>query len=201
MNKSSTSRHLDLGCGRSPRNPYSKTELYACDIQKLDQADSKGSYIYVRANLATDKLPFDSDYFDCVSAFDLLEHIPRNMLGRDGEMKNSFVDLMSEIHRILKPNGVFLASTPAYPRPEAFQDPTHVNIITDKTHQYFCGSECYARQYGFVGNFSVRRVAWDSPKNAWSPQTALSKKLFRNFKNAVFKGGITHLTWELLAVK
>ena len=44
---------------------------------------------------------------------------------------------MNEIYRVLKPGGTFYAITPYYPRDEAFVDPTHVNIITNKTHTYF----------------------------------------------------------------
>lgn len=201
MDDNEPSRHLDLGCGNIPRNPYHRKELYACDIKESTEVSLNSQYVFVQANLAAEDLPFESNFFDSVSAFDFIEHIPRNSLSGDGELINPFVDLMSHIYRVLKPNGIFLASTPAYPRPEAFQDPTHVNIITEKTHKYFCGPNCYAQRYGFVGNFSVRRVAWDSPKNAANPSAPALRRAFRNFQNSFFKDGITHLTWELIAVK
>jgi SAM-dependent methyltransferase len=69
---------------------------------------------------------------------------------------------MSEIHRLLKPGGVFYAVTPGYPSPAAFQDPTHVNFITLGTIEYFSGSSVHARTlgYGFDGEFEVLHNSW-----------------------------------------
>ena len=33
----------------------------------------------------------------------------------------------------------------------SIQDPTHVNIITIDTWQYFCGDQALARMYGYTG--------------------------------------------------
>lgn len=44
---------------------------------------------------------------------------------------------MNEVHRVLKPNGIFLHQTPAYPSTVAFRDPTHVNIITEETIPHY----------------------------------------------------------------
>jgi len=52
--------------------------------------------------------------------------------------------------------GYFLSSTPVYPHPYAFMDPTHVNIITDKTFlAYFDNVNRWAAIYGFNGAFAV----------------------------------------------
>jgi len=50
-----------------------------------------------------------------------------------------------------KLNGIFYAVTPACPAAVAFQDPTHVNIITQKTREYFCCQNPEANIYGFLG--------------------------------------------------
>jgi hypothetical protein len=57
--------------------------------------------------------------------------------------------------------GVFLAVTPSFPSGAAFQDPTHVNIISPETHKYFSG-DVWARSlgYGFEGEFISLSTGW-----------------------------------------
>ena len=80
---------------------------------------------------------------------------------------------MDEVFRVLAPGGYFFHSTPAYPSPAAFQDPTHVNIITEETMPlYFCGNnykewlgsnEPIACIYGFKGSFEfIDQAYWDN---------------------------------------
>jgi hypothetical protein len=65
---------------------------------------------------------------------------------------------MNEVWRVLKPNGIFKAHTPAFPKQESFVDPTHVNFITDQTVNYFCGGEYtnLSKSYGFDGMFEKK---------------------------------------------
>lgn len=65
---------------------------------------------FKRANLAVGALPYETNFFDSVSAYDVLEHIPRQAIDfQSGELKLPFINLMSEIWRILIPNGRFYA--------------------------------------------------------------------------------------------
>lgn len=162
-------RHLDLGCGKRPRNPYDRTELCGTDVRALSPGDDfDGRKVdYRPANLILDPIPWADDSFGAVSAFDFIEHVPRLIVAPGGgETWFPFVRLMDEVWRVLAPGGRFYALTPAYPSPEAFQDPTHVNIITEKTHEYFCGERPLGRIYGFRGHFRVLRAAWvDQPRH------------------------------------
>lgn len=194
--------HLDLGCGSYARNPYNRDFLVGCDFAELKQAYPVENFKFMEIDLSKNKLLFDDSSFDSVSAFDFIEHVPRLAYTSDGEIYFPFMNLMSEIHRVLKKDGIFLASTPAYPRAEAFQDPTHVNIITEKTHEYFCGDSPYAQRYGFHGQFELIRVQWEPQKNAQQfSSSKIRKWVRRNIEFRFFKGGFSHLTWELKALK
>jgi SAM-dependent methyltransferase len=200
LNSPYLTRHLDLGCGAYPKNPYSRDLLFGIDL--FDPADSteRGQFVYSQADVSNGGIPYEDGYFDSVSAYDFLEHVPRyQVIG--GSTAFPFVMLMNEIYRVLKPNGLFIASTPAYPHEKAFQDPTHVNIITAGTHEYFVGDPPLARCYGFIGNFSVKKVGWDSQKNARSRSEKPLRQWLRNLEHRLFKQGLSHITWELVALK
>ena len=147
---------LDLGCGSYPRNPFNAEITYGTDIREdLDKR-------IIQADLVVEPIPFVDNFFDYVSAFDFIEHIPRVVYLP--QRKNPFVDLMSEIWRVLKPDGKFLSFTPAFPHAPAFQDPTHVNIITDKTYPYYFDDKyIWAKMYGFKGAFKIENQYWQGP--------------------------------------
>ncbi|MFC7421108.1 methyltransferase domain-containing protein [Iodobacter arcticus] len=149
-------RSLDLGCGPAPKNPFNADELFGIDVREDLDANIK------RADLVIEPIPFESDYFEYVTAHDFLEHIPRIIYAP--HRRNAFVELMNEIYRVLKVGGQFLSFTPAYPHPEAFRDPTHVNIITDQTFQaYFDNVNRWAAGYGFNGAFEIKLQEWRGP--------------------------------------
>ena len=150
--------HLDLGCGKYPRNPYAQQRLFGIDIRELPPTPTFESRV---ANLALDPIPYADGMFGSVSAFDFIEHIPR-VLAVPDERRTilPFIALMNEIWRVLAPGGRLYAVTPAYPQAEAFQDPTHVNIITERTHEYFCGERPFGAIYGFEGRFRLVRTHW-----------------------------------------
>ena len=190
-------RHLDLGCGANPRNPYGASELHGVDIAPPAASTS----LQVRqANVAVDPIPYPDGYFDSVSAYDVLEHIPRVLATADGRSTRlPFVELMNEIWRVLAPGGRLYALTPAYPHGAAFQDPTHVNIITGVTHHYFTQPQLLARMYGFHGNFEVDRVLRIRPSSAdYEPREHSLIQRLRQWQR-LRRGGCSHLLWELIA--
>jgi SAM-dependent methyltransferase len=193
------SRHLDIGCGAMARNPYRCDEAHGVDIALPPGADAR---LFRRANLSVEPIPYPDSHFDSVSAFDFLEHVPRVLATPDGRgTRFPFVEVMDEVHRVLKPGGRFYAVTPAWPRPEAFHDPTHVNFITAGTWAYFCGAEPAARLYGFAGRFDRLRNEWGLHPEALQPDARLS--LARRFKRwrRGRTGGLSHLVWEFACVK
>jgi len=149
-------KSLDLGCGFNPNNIFNADEIYGVDIR-----DNLGNNI-LKADLAIEPIPFESEFFDFVTAFDFIEHIPR--VAYTPHRRNCFVELMNEIYRVLKIGGSFLSLTPAYPHAEAFRDPTHVNIITEDTLPLYFGSKYrWGSIYGFNGEFEIESQEWRGP--------------------------------------
>jgi SAM-dependent methyltransferase len=153
---------LDLGCGSVPENPFNADEQFGVDIVDFGNPNIR------IADLTIDPIPFDDDSFDYVTGFDFLEHIPRVIyLGR--ERKQPFIDIMSEVWRVLKPGGTAYFCTPAVPHHEAFQDPQHVNYISENSVLYFSEPNHMAlcRQYGFTGNFELLGQKWHENVPYW----------------------------------
>lgn len=208
-------RHLDLGCGKFPRNPYGRAELCGVDVRTL--APDTG-FDYRVANLALEPIPYPDSSFGSVSAYDFIEHVPRILASADGrDTVFPFVRLMDEIWRVLAPGGRLYAVTPAFPHADAFTDPTHVNIVTDATHTYFCGDHPLGRMYGFSGRFNALRVEWvhifeaysatpGSPENRkpHGPLKRLARRWrrsSRSLRGKPDKRRDVYLLWELEAVK
>lgn len=147
---------LDLGCGPNPKNPFNADEVFGIDVREDLDAGIK------RADLIIEPIPFEDASFEYVTAHDFLEHVPRVIYVP--HRRNAFVEVMNEVYRVLKVGGLFLSFTPAYPNPEAFRDPTHVNIITDQTFQaYFDNVNRWASGYGFNGAFVIKLQEWRGP--------------------------------------
>lgn len=180
-----------------PRNPYKQDELFGVDIAP---PFNSAQMTIRQANLSLQPIPFPDNYFDSLSAFDFLEHVPRVLSTAEGKSTRfPFIELMNEIHRVLRPDGVLYALTPCYPAYEAFQDPTHVNIMTEKTHLYFTGQRPLGRMYGFTGQFEARRVEWVVHKDALVPLAPLSlSQKFRHL-NYKLRGKFSHIAWEFIA--
>lgn len=153
--KSRTS--LDIGSGPAPKNPFNAGIVYGADLRENQSKN------VVYANLSSGMLPFENEMFDYVTAYDALEHIQRVVM-IEGETRFPFILLINEIFRILKPGGIFFSIQPCYPAKQAFQDPTHVNIMTEDTMSlYFC-EPAWARIYGYDGSFEMIKDGWIGDK-------------------------------------
>jgi hypothetical protein len=152
-------RSLDLGCGKTPKNPFNANEVFGIDIRESIEQN------IFKADLVIEPIPFPDEHFDFVSAFDFLEHIPRVLYRPD--RTNPFVNVMNEIYRVLKASdngGYFYSVTPAFPESAAWRDPTHINIITEETFPlYFDNTNRWAGMYGFKGAFEITQQEWQKP--------------------------------------
>ncbi|MEW6719770.1 MAG: class I SAM-dependent methyltransferase [Thermodesulfobacteriota bacterium] len=194
-----STRHLDIGCGNLARNPYRRDRVYGLDI--METVESPRFHEYAQANLAVDRIPFEDGFFDSVSAYDFLEHVPRTLyLPERKTMRFPFVELMNEIWRVLGNGGLLYASTPCYPYQETFVDPTHVNFITVESHIYFTRPALMGAMYGFSGCFDAVRVKMHRPRYDFEPEILTFRQKIKKAGD-VLKRRNTHMLWEFRAVK
>jgi hypothetical protein len=66
-----------MGCGTIARNPYKCSELWGCDLVDLGKLAESSNFNFVTADISRPPLPFEDNFFSSISAFDLVEHIPR----------------------------------------------------------------------------------------------------------------------------
>jgi SAM-dependent methyltransferase len=176
-----------------------RDEVFAVDVRLPEGIDATR---FAAADLSVAPIPYPDASFDSVSAFDFLEHVPRVLPAADGRSTIlPFIRLMNEIWRVLVPSGRFYAVTPAVPSLEAFSDPTHVNYLTEHTHDYFCGEQPLARAYGFIGRFDLKRAERALLPEDFEADARLT--WIRAVKKAVrgARGRLTHVVWDLVAVK
>jgi len=102
-------RILDIGCGAYPFFLFntSFSEKYGLDkaVQKGDFNASQKDRIHLKRYdiEQEDILPFDNGYFDVMTMLAVFEHIEPKRV----------VSLLKEIQRVLKPDGMFIMTTPA----------------------------------------------------------------------------------------
>ena len=141
---------VDLGCGPHPQNRFRADIADGLDLVGNEKENVR------KCRLGFEPLPYQDSSVDFLTAYDLLEHIPR--FSDDDSIGNTpFIYLMNECFRVLKPDGLFLSMTPVYPYMGAFQDPTHNNIMTvDTFSRYFSDAKLdIARHYGIKTSFKV----------------------------------------------
>ena len=130
MNNSSK---LNLGAGKDIRPDYVNHDI--ADIAGID----------VVHNLNDLPWPWESNRFDEIIAFDLLEHL------------NEFFPVMEEMHKILKPNGIIKIKVPYWNSAFCHIDPTHKQTIHEMTFHFMDPEKeiCQTRDYYTTARFSI----------------------------------------------
>lgn len=62
---------LDQGCGIIPKNPFHAEHVYGISIRDNPSERIKP------ADLTVEPIPFEDNAFDFITAFDIIEHIPK----------------------------------------------------------------------------------------------------------------------------
>ena len=116
-----TGKLLDIGCGMGNYLDDFKQlgyDVYGIDIDKNNIKLCKEKKLNVKiCDMETEKLPFPNNFFDFVFSKHVIEHI------------DNTENFLSEIKRVLKPNGITFIMTENW-------DKTHKNFfIKDITHK------------------------------------------------------------------
>lgn len=110
-------RELDLGAGAVSRAP---------GAWRADSSRSVRPDVVLNAEAP---LPFRSDCLKRIFCFDLVEHIA------------DVPEFMTEVHRVLEPNGTVLITTPHYSCANSYSDPTH------KHHFGLRSFDCFTEEH------------------------------------------------------
>lgn len=129
---------LELGCGNRKRNPQ------AIGIDMLDYpcVDIVGDVYEALASFPTKSV-------DAVYSHHFVEHVP------------DVPKLLSELARIVKPNGYVEFVAPHFSNPYFYSDPTHRCFFGLYTFCYYADSSLFARHvptYGYKSAFRISKV-------------------------------------------
>jgi SAM-dependent methyltransferase len=90
-------------------------------------------------------LPFRSDAFAIVGAYDVVEHV------------QDMVRLVEEVHRVLRSGGVFRITTPHFSSSNVYADPTHKRALSLRS--FDCFSDQHPLSYYSKARFRVRKAS------------------------------------------
>ncbi len=110
--------------------------------------------------------PIEDNSFDVVVAKEIIEHL------------TDVVRVMEEIHRILKPNGRVIITTPHFSCANSFTDPTHRHHLGYYSMHYFTGENQWnfytkaryrkiSARINFYGRYKNLHISWLAN---WSPR-------------------------------
>jgi len=113
---------LDVGCGPGFFLYTSSLEAWQCygvDNSRfaVKEARQKSDAQIKRINLVNNSLPFENNFFDVVTSFDVIEHL------------KSDENYISEIYRVLNKGGIAILSTPDGESKYDIE-PSHINIYS-----------------------------------------------------------------------
>ena len=120
-------------------------------------------------NLESFPYPFEDSIFDEILCQDVLEHV-------------EYIDVLRELHRILKPGGIIKIRVPHYSSFRNFVDPTHKKRFSIKTFDFFVKSPNNKRAYYFDYHYSdiiSKRLLFQ--KSKITPINYIIEPLFNSF--------------------
>ncbi|MBW6451238.1 MAG: class I SAM-dependent methyltransferase [DPANN group archaeon] len=96
---------LDIGCGSYPffLNTIKFNKKYGIDNSlKKDALNTKKMFLKKYNILNNKSLPFEDNYFDCITLLAVIEHLDNS----------TFLNILKECKRVLKKDGLLIMTTP-----------------------------------------------------------------------------------------
>lgn len=138
---------LLIGCGNSRVKKLGLKSLEWNGLVTIDHDPNCGAdHIH---DLDVCPWPFEDNSFDEAHAYCVIEH-----LGSQGDYR-SFFALFTELHRILKPDGIFYAIVPSLTSRWLWGDPSHTRAIPPESLVFLSQAE-YRRQVGVTAMTDFR---------------------------------------------
>jgi 2-polyprenyl-3-methyl-5-hydroxy-6-metoxy-1,4-benzoquinol methylase len=188
-----TGKHvMDLGClygGRSVAwaEKYRLASITGIDVNPayIDVANrfAKSKSIHADFHLAFgESLPFESESFDAILSFDVLEHV------------QSPVATLAECRRVLKPGGRLYLVFPSYWQPIEH----HLSLVTHAPGlQYLFSGDTLVKAYNRILASRGEDAAWykraDPELQPWERCNTINGTSLRRFRKMVKEGG-----WEVI---
>lgn len=129
---------LELGCGNRKRN----RQAIGVDMLDYPDVDIVGDVYEVLASFPTQSV-------DAVYSYHFVEHVP------------DVPKLLSELARIVKPNGHVEFVAPHFSNPYYYSDPTHHSFFGLYTFCHFANTSPFSRHvptYGYKPEFRIAQV-------------------------------------------
>lgn len=116
---------LDIGCGASKQ-----TGFVGMDIQELPGVDIVHDFLKF-------PWPIPDEVCSFAMASHVVEHIPPVVWSQDHGTQFPLIMFFDEVWRVLKFDAEFAIAMPYAGTPRFWQDPTHINGMTELTFSYF----------------------------------------------------------------
>lgn len=162
---SRTGRILDVGCGSYPAFLLSTRFAERYGVDRVAIADVRDASLKLVAHdiAGGSGLPFESTFFDVVTMLAVFEHIEANALQR----------LLQEIHRVLRPRGMFVMTTPAHWTEELLKVMSSLRLVSheeigEHEAQYSRGEIVTALVGAGFESTQIRHGTFELGMNLWA---------------------------------
>ena len=159
-------RILHIGCGNDIIPGY---------INVDNSNNPKVDIMFDLNDCAAQAIPISDNSIDGIYGCHVFEHI------------NDTLSMMSELHRIAKPNCQMVLHLPYGSSNDAVEDPTHVRPYYEGSFVYFSQPAYSRADYGYNGDWDIYRIRLILPKAMQEVPEQELRRIIRNDRNVVIE--------------